>query len=652
MGKTRLAVDAARSMAADFADGARFISLAALTRHEDVAAAIVSALGIVVLSGETPEQAVTRFLGAKHVLLVVDNLEHVLGAAPFLGGLLGACPMLTALATSREPLALRAEVRYPVGALARARCGRAVRRARARTRSRVPGRRDHRRRRRGDLPALDGLPLAIELAAARCALLTPAEIAERLDAALGALGTGRAMRPSASGRCARRSTGATTCSTRTRSAASPASRCSRAARRSKPLRRSPGADLDTLDRLVAKSLLVRRASPDAATRLHMLETMRAYAAERFAALPDADAVSARHHAHFLALVERHGSDRALSSEGGHAQARVLDGEIDNLAAALEWAIAREDAERALAITAALGPYWLRRNRYADAVDWIDRALALPDADAHLTLRARSLCTKSWSLWPLGRAAEHAVVLAECEAAARLTGDPVVLAQALQMRADRACAAGRMDLAAVYADEALEHATRAQDEWTIATVSFSKALASTTMADLRERTNRAAALLAEAGNLRTLTDLLSSAAYGALCLDSDDDALAFVSRALPVAAESQRRYGRMMLAGNHGLAALFTGDLATALDAFREELVLCRELVVLAVRHRGTQGHRRDRDRRRRRRPRGASARGGRGLPATATPRTRSRHASRRGLRARPRAPRHRGMDERPARATP
>ena len=63
------------------------------------------------------------------------------------------------------------------------------------------------------------------------------------------------------------------------------------------------------------------------------------------------------------------------------------------------------------------------------------------------------------------------------------------------------------------------------------------------------------------------------------MESDDDAVAFVSRALPIEAKSQRRYGRMMLAGNHGLAALFTGDLGTARSAFREELELCRELVV-------------------------------------------------------------------------
>jgi predicted ATPase/class 3 adenylate cyclase len=580
VGKTRLAVEAARAMENGFADGARFVTLAALDRHEDVAQAIVNELGITVLSGETPEQAVTRFLAAKEIVLVVDNLEHVLEAAPFIGDLLDACPNLTALATSREPLALRAEARYPVDALA-ATDAEALFGERARMH-------DPAFRADGDnaphvaeiCQRLDRLPLAIELAAARCTLLSPAEIADRLDAALGAPGAGPRDAPER-----QRTLRATidwshdlldddekACFARFAVFAGGATVQAAEA--------VTGADLDTLDRVVAKSLLVRRARPDEPTRLLMLETVRAYAVERFAPLPEADEIRERHFAHLLALAERHGSDRAMSRPGGEAQARVLDREVDNIAAALDWAVNRQDAERALTLTAALGPYWLRRNRYAEAVDRVDRAISVPGADAHLVLRARALCVKAWSLWPLGRAgAEHAAGLTEAEAAARRAGDPLVLAHALHLRSDRAANAGRLDLAEAFADEALQHATRAGDDWTIATVWFSKTMASTTIGELRERTARAATLLADVGNVRTLADLLSAAAYGAMCLDSDEDAMEFIMRALPVAAEADRRYGRMMLAGNHGLAALFTGNAGTAREAFRLELALCRELVV-------------------------------------------------------------------------
>src|SRR5213076_1302605 len=116
--KTRLALEAARALQADFVDGAYFLSLATLQRPEEVPAAIVNALGIVVVSGESQTQATKRFLAAKHLLLVADNFEHVLPAARFIGGLLDACSALTVLATSREPLGLQAEQRYPVSPLA------------------------------------------------------------------------------------------------------------------------------------------------------------------------------------------------------------------------------------------------------------------------------------------------------------------------------------------------------------------------------------------------------------------------------------------------------------------------------------------------------------------------------------------------------
>ena len=101
VGKTRLALEAAHSVERDFADGARFITLATLQRAEEVPAAIVRALGIVVLEGESAEQAVGRFAG-KQMLLAVDNHEHVLAAAPFIGGVLRSCPGVTVLATSRS----------------------------------------------------------------------------------------------------------------------------------------------------------------------------------------------------------------------------------------------------------------------------------------------------------------------------------------------------------------------------------------------------------------------------------------------------------------------------------------------------------------------------------------------------------------------
>jgi len=329
VGKTRLAMEAARAVQADFADGAQFVSLAALERPEDVPAGIVEALGIIVLSGESPAEAAQRFLAAKHLLLVADNLEQLLNAAPFLGRLLEACPSLTILATSREPLALQAEERYPVTPLAlpdpRSPLDTAALAATdavalfcERARTHDPGF----DLARGNAAAVadlcrrvDGLPLAIELAAARCGLLSPAEIADRLETALGAPGAGARDAP------ARQQTLGATIDWSYDLLSAAEQRCfARFAvfaggSTVEAAETITAGGLDTLDGLVTKSLLTRSRNALAPTRLGMLETIRAYAVEVFAATADAEAVREDHYRYYLARGQRHGSQRARRGVG-------------------------------------------------------------------------------------------------------------------------------------------------------------------------------------------------------------------------------------------------------------------------------------------------------------------------------------------------
>ena len=232
--------------------------------------------------------------------------------------------------------------------------------------------------------------------------------------------------------------------------------------------------LDTLDGLVTKSLLMRRRHALAPTRLGMLETIRAYAGERFASAADVEAVREDHYRYYLALAQRHGTERALRGAGAREHLAALDAEIDNLHAALGWAVAQPSAERALAMAAALGCYWVMRNRYADAVDWVDQALNLPGADAHPALRVRALRTKAKCLWHLGRRAEQPAVFAAAEAIARRLGDPVILSQVLQSRVHHEIDAERLDVADALADEALHWARAAGDDWEIAEASRGKA----------------------------------------------------------------------------------------------------------------------------------------------------------------------------------
>ena len=201
---------------------------------------------------------------------------------------------------------------------------------------------------------VDGLPLAIELAAARCGLLSPAEIAERLEVALGAPGAAARDAP------ARHHTLRATVEWSYRLLSDGEQACfARFAvfgggATIEAAEAVTGADLDTLDHLVAKSLLVRRREAHTPTRLQMLETIRAYAAERFAAADDRDAVRERHYRHFLALAERHGTEQLLLGVEGKEHLSRLDQEMHNFDAALRWAVGRPDAGPALAMVAALG----------------------------------------------------------------------------------------------------------------------------------------------------------------------------------------------------------------------------------------------------------------------------------------------------------
>jgi predicted ATPase/class 3 adenylate cyclase len=593
VGKTRLAVEAARAAETDFEHGARFISLAGARGAGEVPAAVVNQLAIVPLAGEAGQDAVERFLADKRILLVLDNAEHVLpAAAAVVAGLIASCRAVTVLATSRAPLSLAGERCWPVAPLelpdrdadldSAAPAG-AVELFVERARARDPA---------FELDAhtagpvtdicrhVDGLPLGIELAAARCGLLSPAEMAERLGAALTPLGEGPRDAP------VRQRTLRATIDWSYELLTEAERRCFvrfaafRGGATIAAAEDVTDAGLETLERLVAQSLLARRAG-EAGTRLVMLETIRAYAADRLDQSSERNAVHERHYRHFLALATRHGSERAVFGPAHREHLERLDADVDNLHAALEWAADRQDAERALALVAALGDYWTRRNRFAYALERSDAALALPGADAYPALRLRALMRRAFSLTPLGGGLGLPET-EEAESIARALGDPLVLSEALRFRADREIIATRPHVAARYADEALSLATAAGDPWAMAYAAHIRATAVTTIDELRERVPAAASLLDEVGHVVGLAGLLSRATYLALVLGSVADAKAFCDRALGVTRELDDPFDWMILQTNVGLVALLDGDIDTARRAIRQALKLSRELVVPLV----------------------------------------------------------------------
>ena len=150
------------------------------------------------------------------------------------------------------------------------------------------------------------------------------------------------------------------------------------------------AGLDTLDQLVAKSLLVRRQHAHAPTRLVMLETIRADATERLASTTDNDTVRERHYLYYLALAQRYADERAMWGADSKEHLAQLDAEINNLDAALGWAIGQASAERALALVVASACYWSMRDRYADAVEWLTKGLTDTRDAAALVRHSRRL----------------------------------------------------------------------------------------------------------------------------------------------------------------------------------------------------------------------------------------------------------------------
>jgi predicted ATPase len=595
VGKTRLALEAARAVELDFADGAHLVSLAAVQRSQDVPAAIGNALAIVPLAGETAEQSVERFLAAKHLLLIVDNCEHLPGAATFIGGLPVACPAVTVLATSREPLTVQAEQCYSVPALALPEPGTptdaeamagvdAIALFCERAGAHDPDFElsdENASAAAAICRRVDGLPLAIELAAARCGLLSPAEIASRLHDVLDGLGGGPRDAP------ARQQTLRATLDWSHSLLADDEKACfARFAvfvggATVQAAETVTGASLDTLDRLVAKSLLVHRGL-DGRTRLAMLETIRAYAAERFAEIPDGDAVYERHFGYFRSLARRHGPDSALDGPDRREHLAALDGDTENLRAALRWAVERDSTGRALEMAAGLIDYWMRRSRFTEALHWVESALEKSGTTADPAVRARALCRVCWPLSAVGRGDEAPALLSEAVAVARTLSDPLTLAVVLYQYAVLIGYSGEREDAAAAADEALAYARASGDPWTIAMAAWARATTARSADELRDRVDEAASLLGRAGNAYHSATLLHMAAGLSLRRGWDAEARAYLQGAVPLLRQIDQPYHWMLMRGNVGVAAVLARDTEAARDAFREALTLSREFVVPPV----------------------------------------------------------------------
>jgi predicted ATPase/DNA-binding SARP family transcriptional activator len=374
-GKTRLAQEAAREASADFANGAAFVPLAPLRDPDLVLSAIASTLGIEA-SGDLLETLATA-LRPRELLLVLDNAEHLRTSAPLFVELLSRAPRLTLVVTSRVVLHLSGEHVYPVEPLAE---GAAVALFAERAREAEPRfSADAANERAIGLicARVDGLPLAIELAASRVRTLTPVELLARLDPRLPLLTGGPRDLPS------RQQTLRTTLDwsfellgeNERRDLARLAVFASGFTTEAAEL--VCGTPLERLASLLDNSL-VQRVQPADETRFSMLETVREHALDMLGA--ERAEIELRHAFYFLELAES--AEAQFFGEEHPVAAGRLDAEHDNLRTALDTFHREKRSAEELRLAAALWQHWSARGHPAEARRHLTAALAKGDTRNH------------------------------------------------------------------------------------------------------------------------------------------------------------------------------------------------------------------------------------------------------------------------------
>ena len=456
-GKTRLALRAATLAADSFEDGARLVELASLSDPALVPAGVAEALGVPERDTADPVAGVVRALAGCELLIVLDNCEHVLGSAGRVVVMLaGQCRRVRILATSRERLDVPGEFVFPVpplglpqdgsaGAVAASEAGSLfVSRARAASPAFVLT--------AGNSAAiaevcsrLDGMPLAIELAAARCPALGPGQLAARLEGYPGLL-SGGAARP---GR--HRSLEALV--SWSYELLSDAER--RLLARLSVLR--GGFDLEVAERvaggeplapqaiagllasLADKSLVQIQSNP--AIRYSLLETVRHFAAGRLAASGEETAAHARLLGWALQLARS--ADAALSGAERAGWSDRLSAEQASIRAALSWALGGAEPDAGRELAARLARWWIATGRYSEAGQFLTTAAAIPAAAAP-SIQARVLLGAAWSAYHLGDNPRAAPLAADGIACARQAGEPQLEAWGHNLLAGLAWHAGDAD----------------------------------------------------------------------------------------------------------------------------------------------------------------------------------------------------------------
>ena len=540
-GKTRLALQAGAELIEEFADGVFVVGLVGVPETDLVVPTVAQTLGVIESGARPLADALREFLHDKQALLMLDNFEHLLEAAPLLGDLLVAAPGLKLLVTSRAALRLTAEHEYPVPPLSMPDPDHFPEVASLARYESVALFLDRARAARPDFEVsagnaaaiaeicvrLDGLPLAIELAAARVRILTPQAMLKRLGQRLALLTGGPRDLPShqrtlrsaidwsyelldedARRLLARLSVFAGGCTLEAAEAV-----CD--------------ATLDGLEALIDENLLRQHEQQwDGQPRFSLLETIREYAAERLEELGEGHEIRRRHAEHLVAWLEPRDDERL---EGGLlGQYQQEDAEQENVRAALAWTHDAGETELSLRLAAALRFHWFARFNLSEARRWLDAALEQGNS-APPALRARALLASAAMAWPQGDTERTRAAAEEASGIFASQGDRLRLAASLNLLRNAAEWEGKHD-------------------------------------EMRRLEAEAEAIYRELGHTPGLSMMLNQRGYGELVLGNYATAERALRESLAV---GQSRPSHTLL--NLGLALLGRGQLDEARAAFAESL---------------------------------------------------------------------------------
>src|SRR5258708_4172038 len=417
VGKTSLALRTATELLNEFPDGSYFVSLAPISDPALVVSAIAQALGVREGSNQSLPHQLKAYLHSRHLLLVLDNFEQVVTAAPLLAELMRDCLQLKLLVTSRELLQLREEHSYLLSSLALPDVKQlpateslpqyaAVALFIQRTQAVKPGFRITEAGARAVVDIcvrLDGLPLAIELAAARMRLLSPQQLLARLGQSLQVLTGGARDLPE------RQQTLRNTIKWSYdllnaeeqqlfRRLAIFVQGCSieEAESVSDAMCQAVGDEamnvLDAATSLLDKHLVLQREQSDGESRLLMLETIREFGLECLHNSGEYEIICSAHAGYFQAMVEA--TEPNVFDAKEMAWFERLEQDHDNLRAALQWFIESEESEMALKLSGSLVRFWGVRGYMREARQWLERAFALREGASSPVL-AKALSVAGW-----------------------------------------------------------------------------------------------------------------------------------------------------------------------------------------------------------------------------------------------------------------